>query len=135
MHVEVRHFLIFENILISAKNFWNCRNFFSSSAVYYFLQKFRYIKKNSWFLFLDKSQVQKSVDAIICFSCTVKKLNFKSIQAHSGPLPPFPILSFSKSLVCIFCLFTQFLSVLFVFHRKNVVLLHRMNRYTTSTSE
>ena len=83
--------------------------------------------KNSWFLFLDKSQVQKNVDVITCFSCTVKKQKFKSIQAHSWT-PHFPMLSFSKCLVCVFCLFTPFLSVLFVFYRKNLVLLHLMNR-------
>ena len=38
------------------------------------------------------------------------------------------MLSFSKCLVCVFCLFTPFLSVLFVFYRKNLVLLHLMNR-------
>ena len=43
-----------------------------------------------------------------------------------------PVLSFSGCLVCVcvcvcvcvFCLFTSFLSVLFVFHRKNLVLYH-----------
>ena len=34
-----------------------------------------------------------------------------------------------------FCLFTPFLSVLFMFLRKNLFLLHLMKRYTTSTSE
>ena len=36
---------------------------------------------------------------------------------------------------CVFCLFTPFLSVLFVFHRKNLVLLNLINRYIISTSE
>ena len=36
-------FLIFQNIL-GTKNFRNHRNFFSSSAKFYFLQKVRYIK-------------------------------------------------------------------------------------------
>ena len=41
-----------------------------------------------------------------------------------------------QCLVCVFfCLFTSFLSVLFVFHRKNLVLLHLLNRYMTYTSE
>ena len=48
--------------------------------------------------------------------------------------PPFPMLYFSKCLVCVFCLGTPFLSVLFVFRRKNLVLLHLMNRYTLCTS-
>ena len=30
--------------------------------------------------------------------------------------------------MCVFCLFTPFLSVLLVFHRKNSVLLHLINR-------
>ena len=33
------------------------------------------------------------------------------------------------------CLFTSFLSVLFVFHWKNLILLHLIGRYMTSTSE
>ena len=41
----------------------------------------------------------------------------------------------SLSVWCVFCSFTSFLSVLFVFHRKSLVLLHLMNRYTTSTTE
>ena len=51
--------------------------------------------------------------------------------------PSFPVLSFSKSLlyVYVFCLLTPFISVLFAFHRKILVLLHLMKRYTTSTSE
>ena len=42
------------------------------------------------------------------------------------PTPQSPVL---------FCVFTLFLLFLFVFHRKNIVLLHLMNRYATSTSE
>ena len=38
------------------------------------------IKKYLQFLFLDKSQVQKSVEVITCFSCTVKK----QLQKHPG---------------------------------------------------
>ena len=62
--------------------------------------------KQSWFLFLDKSQVQKSGDVISCFFGTVKKEKFRCIQAHSCNsfrLSPHPSL------------------------------LHLMNRYTTST--
>ena len=128
---------------------------FSCSAKYYFLQKVRYIQWNilnfelvsikyspspqknpSWFLFLNKSQVQKSVDVLTCFSCTVRKnKNSKASRPIVGPPPPLPMLSFSKCFVCLFCSFTSFLSVLIVFHWKNLVLLHQMNRYTLSTSE
>ena len=40
------------------------------------------------------------------------------------------VLSFTECLVCVcvFCLFTPFLSVLFVLHRKNLVLYHLINR-------
>ena len=41
----------------------------------------------------------------------------------------------SLSVRCVFCLFTPFLSVLFVFNRKNLVLLHLINRYMTSTNK
>ena len=41
----------------------------------------------------------------------------------------------SLSVWCVFCLFTPFLSVLFVFHRKNLVLHHLINRYMTFASE
>ena len=95
---------------------------------------YTFSKKKAGLCFL-KNLKFKSVDVITCFSCTVKNWKFKSIQAHSWnppPPPPFLMLSFSKCLVCVFCLFTPFLSVLFVFHRKNLVLLHLMNIYTIS---
>ena len=40
------------------------------------------------------------------------------------------VLSFTGFLVrvCVFCLFTPFLSKLFVFQRKNLVLFHLINR-------
>ena len=44
----------------------------------------------------------------------------------------FPVLTFAECLVCecvcVFCLFTPFLSVLFVFYRKNLVFKHLINR-------
>ena len=111
-------FLIFENILRTTKNFRNRRNFFQVllSTIFYkssstFNETFLtssllayniFSKKNSCFLFLDKSQVRKSVDVITGFSCTVKKQKFNSIQAHSWTPSPFPTLSFSKCLVCFF---------------------------------
>ena len=36
---------------------------------------------------------------------------------------------------CVFCLFTPFSSVLFVFHGNNLLLLSLINRYMTSTSK
>ena len=49
------------------------------------------------------------------------------------------MLSFSECLVCmyvcVFCLFTPFPSVLFVFQRTNLVLYHLINSYVTFTSE
>ena len=41
---------------------------------------------------------------------------------------PFPIF-LQVFVVFVFCLLTQFLSVLFLFHRKNFILLHLINRY------
>ena len=135
MHVETGYFFIFGNILITAKNFRNRRKvllttiFYKSSGTFnetwtLILLAYNIFSKNSWFLFLDKSQVQKNVDFITCFSCTVKKQNFKSIQTHSWT----PLSNVN------FCLFTSFLLVLFVARRKNVLLFHLMNRYTLSTS-
>ena len=52
---------------------------------------------------------------------------------YSDTNEPFSVLSFSECLVCVcvFCLFTPFLSVLFLFYRKNLVLQHLINRYMT----
>ena len=41
----------------------------------------------------------------------------------------------SFSLVCLFCLFTPFLSVLFILRRKNLVLLNLINRYMTKRKD
>ena len=113
MDVETRYFLIFKDILRTAKNFGNHGKLFFKFCLVLFYKKLHVhiifckkktnkINSNSWFLFLDKFQVQKGVDVITYFSCTVKKQKFKSIQAHSWTLPPnpFPMLSFSKCLVC-----------------------------------
>ena len=114
MYVETRYFLIFQN-MVGTKNFRNRMDFCQVllSTIFYkksgtFNENFLTLSslacniswKNSWFLFLDKSQVQKSVDVITCFSCTVKKQKFKSIRVHSLTAPPFPMLSFSKWCVC-----------------------------------
>ena len=42
--------------------------------------------KSSGFLFIDKSQVEKSVDVISCLFCTAKKKKKKKkkIQKHPG---------------------------------------------------
>ena len=37
--------------------------------------------------------------------------------------------------VCVFCLFTPFLSIFFMFYRNNLILLHLINIYMTSKSE
>ena len=37
--------------------------------------------------------------------------------------------------ICVFCLFTSFLSIFFVFQMNSTVLLHLINRYMTFTSE
>ena len=52
------------------------------------LSSLPFSQKNSWFLFLDKSQVQKSVGVITWFPCSLNKQKFKNIQAHGCiPLP------------------------------------------------
>ena len=118
MHVETRYFFIFENILITAKNFRNRRKvllttiFYKSSGTFnetwtLILLAYNIFSKNSWFLFLDKSQVQNSVDFTTCFSCTVKEQNIKSIQAHSWTPPPHPFQCYHLFIytisICIIC--------------------------------
>ena len=44
-------------------------------------------------------------------------------------------LSLSDSYMYVFCLFTSFLSVFFVFHEKKLVLLNLINKYMASASE
>ena len=85
------------------------------------------VSRKSWYLFIDKSQVQNSGDFITSFFLTVKNKKFRKARPMvRTPTPQSPVL---------FCVFTLFLLFLFVFHRKNIVLLHLMNRYATSTSE
>ena len=89
MHVES-----FQKILGTTNNFRNRRNFFSSYSKYYFLQSVRYIQRNLNFELIsiyflkkqlvsvpDKSQVQKSVNVITYFFCTVKKQKFRSVHS------------------------------------------------------
>ena len=129
--------MIFRNIS-GIKNFRNSANSFSGFPKYYFLGTFNetfltlsslacnIFSKNSWFLFLDKFQVQKSVDVITCFFCNVKKQKFRSIQAHSWnshpphptPPPPFPVLYFSKYLVCVLFIYTISISIICVSQEK-----------------
>ena len=143
MHIEIRYFLIYENILRTIKNFRNHRNFFqvllntifckstgTFNQTFLILSLLAYNTFSAGFCFLIN--LKFNLDFISCFSLTVKKQKFKNIQVHGWT--PFSMLTFSKCLV-FFCLFTPFLSVLSVFHGRNLVLLHLMNRYATSTSE
>ena len=103
---------VFSKCFRTSKELPKSQGLFSSSSEYYFLRKVKEtlswsslacnIFAKIWFLFSDKSQVQKSGDVITCFFRTVKKQNFRSIQAHSWkPLfPLFSMLSFSRCLVC-----------------------------------
>ena len=134
MYAETRYFFIFQNTLGTTKNFRNRMDFF-----YFILQRVRYVQWNllDLELFGDKSQVQRNGDAIACLFYTVKNKNSEAARLIVGTPLPFLVLSFSKCLVCVcvFCLFTPFLLVFFVFHRKKLVLLHLIYRYTTFTSE
>ena len=103
---------VFSKCFRTSKELPKSQGLFSSSSEYYFLWKVNEtlswsslacnIFAKIWFLFSDKSQVQKSGDVITCFFRTVKKQNFRSIQAHSWkpPFPLFSMLSFSRFLVC-----------------------------------
>ena len=127
--------MIFQNIL-GIKNFRNLTNFFSGSPKYYFLERSgtfltfnetfvtlssltcNIFSKNSWFLFLEKSQVQKTVDVITCFFCTVKKNKdseaSRLIVGTSPVTPPFPVLYFSKCLVCVLFIYIISISIICV---------------------
>ena len=80
---------------------------------------------------------KKVLTSLLASFALSKKQKFRSIHAHSwNPPPPHHSQCYiSLSVWCVFCSFTPSLSVLFVFHRKSLVLLHLMNRYTTSTIE
>ena len=73
--------------------------------------------KKSWFLFSDKPQVQKSVDVITCFFCTVKNKNSEAARLIVGT--PFPIpfqCYFSQSVwcMCVLFIYTILISVICV---------------------
>ena len=98
VHVETSYFFISQNILGTTEKFRNRRNFFQvllstilckKSGT--FSETFRtwnsvhvlFSQKKSWLLCNDKSQVQKNVDAIACFFCTIRKQKFKRSQAYN----------------------------------------------------
>ena len=75
--------------------------------------------KSSGFLFIDKSQVEKSVDVISCLFCTAKKKKKKKKNSETSRLivghpTPFPPLSFSKCLVCALFIYTIFIRIIWV---------------------
>ena len=60
------------------------------------------LSRKIWFLFIDKSQVQRSEDVITCLFFPVKKQKFSGSQAHNwNPPLPFQGLSFSNCLECV----------------------------------
>ena len=128
---------------------------FSGSPKYYFLLKTRYvqwnllnfelvsmwyfIKKSAGFYFLINLKFRKVLTSLLAFLALPKNKNSEASRLIVGTSPPRPPhhsqCYISLSVWCVFCSFTPFLSVLFVFHRKSLVLLHLMNRYTASTIE
>ena len=114
MHVETRYYLIFQNILETTKNFQNPREFFSSSAKYYFLQKFRYIqrnhlnlelismkyfhKKRAGFCFLINLKFKKVVTSILTSFCTVRCIQAQTWNLTPPP-PPLPVSQEELSLI------------------------------------
>ena len=91
-------------------------------------------KKAATFCSLLNLKFRKVLMSLLASFALSKNKNSEALRPIVGP-PRFPVLSFSKCLVCVFCSFSPFLSVLFMFHRKNLVLLHLMNRYTTAKIE
>ena len=113
MHVETKYFLIFENILRTRNNFrilqvLLCTIFYKSSGTFnetfltLSLLAHIFSKKTSWFLFLNKSQVQKSVDGITCFSALSKNENSKASRLIVGTRPPPFQCCPSLSVWCVF---------------------------------
>ena len=73
--------------------------------------------KNSLFLFLDKSQIHKSVNVITCFFCTVRKQKFRSVHTTIQNPPPHSFqcyLSLSVWCVCVLFIYTIFISIICV---------------------
>ena len=131
MHVENRYFFIFQNILETKKNFRNLLTFFQIllSTIFYkksgtFNETFlnwssltcNIFSKKSWFLFSDKSQVQKSGDIITCFFCTVKNKNSDTARLIIGTPSPFSSVIFLKvfGVYVFFFIYTILISVICV---------------------
>ena len=124
MHVETGYFLIFQNIL-GTKNFRNHRNFFQVllSTIFYktsgtFDETFFilsslacnfFYKKTAGFCSLINLKLKKVLTSLLASFALSKNKNSETSRLIVGP-PPFPVLSFSKCLVCVFCSFTPFLS-------------------------
>ena len=71
--------------------------------------------KSSWFLFIHKPQVEKSVDVISCLFYTAKKKKTSEVSRLIVGYPtPFPALSFSKGLVCALFIYTIFIRIIWV---------------------
>ena len=71
--------------------------------------------KNSLFLFLDKSQIHKSVNVITCFFCTVRKQKFRSVHTTIQNPPPHSFqcyLSLSVWCVCVLFIYTISISII-----------------------
>ena len=113
------------------RNFQNRKELFSSYAKSYFLQRVRYIQWN----LLDLIFSQKIAGFCLVINPKLKKVGVSRLIAGTPPT------SFQCYLllsiwcvcvcvcVCVFCLFTPSLSVLFVFHRKNLVFVPNVQIY------
>ena len=118
--------MIFQNIVGTTKNFQNAGTLLST--IFYkvsgilnetlTLTSLAYIfSKNSLFLFLDKSQIQKSANVITCFFCTVRKQKFRSVDTTIQNPPPHSFqcyLSLSVWCVCVLFIYTIFISIICV---------------------
>ena len=73
--------------------------------------------KKSWFLFSDKSQVQKSGDVITCFFCAVKNKNSEAARLIVGTPSPLSSVIFLKVFgvcVCVLFIYTILISTICV---------------------
>ena len=85
-----------------------------------------FFSKNSLFLFLNKSQVQKSVDVFTCFFFTVKKRKFRSVRSWNLP-PPFFQCYLSLSVWCVCVLFIYAISISIIYVSQKELILTASN--------
>ena len=77
--------------------------------------------------------IYNSKSLLVSFVLSKNNKIFRSSQTYSWT-PYFPMLSFPQRLVCVPLVYLLHFYQYFLFHRKNLVLLHLIRKYSPSTS-